>query len=200
EFQMFKYLNLLILFIVIDFVATLRIPLIKSTDYVIVASETSFFQTCDAVDNEGTQNINDLFELNLKHEYAEDMETLITNGNITVKFDAPPDQLIKFSLEVYEWKRGKWQRTIYSIKRKDFCKAAFSPLELWYSLTSQIKEEDRVCPPEKGTVYPMDNVENRVEIKNVSGIDVEGQYRLVAHFEVGEYSTCMAAIVNIWKD
>ncbi|TMW39545.1 hypothetical protein DOY81_015375, partial [Sarcophaga bullata] len=95
EFKMFKYLNLLILFIVIDFVATLRIPLIKSTDYVIVASETSFFQTCDAVDNEGTQNINDLFELNLKHEYAEDMETLITNGNITVKFDAPPDQLIK---------------------------------------------------------------------------------------------------------
>ena len=61
----------------------------------IVASETSFFQVCDAVENEGNQDINDLFEFNLKHEYADDMETLITNGNITVKFDIPLDQLIQ---------------------------------------------------------------------------------------------------------
>ena len=67
----------------------------------IVASETSFFQTCDDVDNAGKHDMNDLFERNLKHEYADDMETLITNGNITVKFDAPPDQLIQVRFCIY---------------------------------------------------------------------------------------------------
>ena len=65
---------------------------------------------------------------------------------------------------MYEWKRGNWERTLYSIKRKDFCKAVFSPLELWYSLTSQIKEEDRVCPPEKGVSTCQLNRKHRIEI------------------------------------
>ena len=43
-------------------------------------------------------------------------------------------------------------------------------------------------------------MENRVVLKDVKGIDVEGQYKLVAQFKAGKYSTCMAAIVNIWKD
>ena len=53
-------------------------------------------------------------------------------------------------LEVLEWKRGKWEKTIYSMRRDDFCKAAFDPMEIWFPLSMQIPQEDRVCPPPLG--------------------------------------------------
>lgn len=57
----------------------------------MVATEESFFQPCDSNDDGGNTNVGNLAEFNLKHEYAEDMETLITNGNVTIKIGIPDD-------------------------------------------------------------------------------------------------------------
>lgn len=69
----------------------------KGNNFILVADENSFFQTCSSSDNGGNVNMADLLELNLKHEYAEDMETLITNGNITLKAGLPENVLIMVS-------------------------------------------------------------------------------------------------------
>ncbi|XP_065365265.1 uncharacterized protein LOC135958293 [Calliphora vicina] len=174
-------------------------PLKKGNNFILVADENSFFQPCSSADNGGNMNMSDLLELNLKHEYAEDMETLITNGNITFNAGLPEDALIKFDVEIFEWKRGRWEKTLYSIRRNDICRAAFDPTEIWYPMTKQLAPEDRVCPPKKGTVYHLVDVKNVVEI-NVFGIDLEGQYKIVAHYVAEEFSTCITAVISVWKN
>ncbi|XP_037827295.1 uncharacterized protein LOC119615300 [Lucilia sericata] len=155
-------------------------------NYIIVADENSFFQPCSPEDNAGNTNMEDLLELNLKHDFAEDMETLITNGNITTKVGIPEGVTIELDVEIFHWKRGKWEKTVYSIRRDDFCTAAFDPAEFWYILTNQMAQEDRVCPPQKGTVYHLNNVENRVEFNNAFGLDIEGDYKIISHFCCGQ--------------
>ncbi|KAM7350414.1 uncharacterized protein ACRADG_009018 isoform 2-T2 [Cochliomyia hominivorax] len=189
---MFHYLKLLILLII----TTKCI----GNNFILVANENSFFQPCNSKDNSGNVYVDDLLEINLKHEYADDMETLITNGNITVKFEMPEDLKLMLDLEVYEWKRGKWEKTIYSIRRDDLCKAAFDPPEFWYPLVMQIPEEERICPPPKGYIYHLNDVKNVIELNNVVGLDIEGQYKIIAHFIVEDYSTCMTSVINIWKN
>ncbi|XP_065365264.1 uncharacterized protein LOC135958292 [Calliphora vicina] len=189
---MFNYFKCLIILLITN--------ICIGNNFIIVADENSFFQPCSSSDNGGNVNVADLMELNLRHEYAEDMETLITNGNITLKAGLPEDALIKLDLEVFEWKRGKWEKTVYSMRRNDFCTAAFDPTEMWYSLTKQVPQEERVCPPQKGTVYHMNDIENRVELNDVHGIDLEGQYKIVVHFVAEEFSTCITAVVTIWKN
>ncbi|KAI8126903.1 hypothetical protein CVS40_3190 [Lucilia cuprina] len=191
---MFNYIKFLIILLFTKHCWT------KGNNYIIVADENSFFQPCSPEDNVGNTNMEDLFELNLKHHFADDMETLITNGNITMKFSVPIGVMIELDLEILQWKRGKWEKTLYSIKREDFCTAAFNPSEFWYSLTSQIAQEDRVCPPKEGTVYHLNNIENRVELNNVVSMDIEGDYKIVAHFSAGNYASCIASLVTIWKN
>ncbi|XP_037806836.1 uncharacterized protein LOC119600585 isoform X2 [Lucilia sericata] len=150
----------------------------KGNNYVIVADENSFFQPCSPEDNAGNKNMEDLLELNLKHHFADDMETLITNGNITMKFGVPLGVMIELDMEIFQWKRA----------------------ECWYSLTSQIAQEDRVCPPKEGTVYHLNNVENRVELNNVDSMDIEGNYKIISHFSAGNYASCITALVTVWKN
>lgn len=43
-------------------------------------------------------------------------------------------------------------------------------------------------------------MENRIEVNKVIGMDLEGKYKIIVHFIVEQYSTCLTSVVNIWKN
>ncbi|XP_058978103.1 uncharacterized protein LOC131802247 [Musca domestica] len=171
----------------------------KAHDYAIVGDDMSFIQPCDESEDDGTTKLGELVTFYLNHDYAEDMETIVSNGNITINVGIPAETQILGEMEIYKWERGHWVNTVFSIKRPDSCAAIFDPSEFWYPLVAQLPEEDRVCPPPKDRVFIINDMKNRLELKNVNVHgDLSGKYKATIHFTIGNYSSCLMSVVNVW--
>ncbi|XP_073832458.1 uncharacterized protein [Musca autumnalis] len=172
---------------------------VKAHNYAIVGDDMSLIQPCDASEDDGTTKLAEIATFYLDHDYAEDMETIISNGNITINVDIPQGTLILGEIEIYKWERGHWVNTVFSIKRDDACSALLDPSEFWYPLIAQFPEEDRMCPPPKDKVFHIHGITNRLELKDVNvGSDLSGKYKALIHFSNGNYITCLSSVVNIW--
>uniref|UniRef100_A0A1I8NX48 MD-2-related lipid-recognition domain-containing protein n=1 Tax=Stomoxys calcitrans TaxID=35570 RepID=A0A1I8NX48_STOCA len=173
---------------------------LQAADYAIIGDDQTFFQACDAHDDGGTTNLKELVEFNMINEYADDMETIITNGNVTILVDIDPQVPISLEVEIYKWERGTWVDSIFSIRRPNFCATAFSPKEFWYPFIKQFPEENRVCPPKKGHVYQFKDIKNRMDFFNVTmSHDYSGKYKAIIYFIVDQYSLCLSSVVDVWS-
>lgn len=71
----------------------LKIPF-QGYNLAVVLSEKVFPHKCaDTFDSAVELDMEELLQLDLTHDFAEDMETLLTNGNITVLKDFPENTL-----------------------------------------------------------------------------------------------------------
>lgn len=61
----------------------------------------SFIQPCDESEDDGTTKLGELVTFYLNHDYAEDMETIVSNGNITINVDIPAETQIL--VNVFVW-------------------------------------------------------------------------------------------------
>ncbi|XP_059223275.1 uncharacterized protein LOC106095641 [Stomoxys calcitrans] len=155
---------------------------------------------CNEEEAKGMSRLDDLAELNLVDEYADDMETILTSGNITLKIDVDPKTPVPFHTEIFKWERGTWVNSIFSLYRPDLCACLFSPTEIWYELAKQLPPKDRTCPPPKGHVFQLQNFSNRIELPNMSLLgDFSGKYKSIVHFKIANYTLCTSCTVDVWK-
>uniref|UniRef100_A0A1I8Q860 MD-2-related lipid-recognition domain-containing protein n=1 Tax=Stomoxys calcitrans TaxID=35570 RepID=A0A1I8Q860_STOCA len=110
------------------------------------------------------------------------------------------NSLLQFKAEIYKWQRGSWVNTIFSLYRPDLCASLFKPTEIWYSFIVQLPKEDRKCPPEKGHVYYLKNLSNRMEVYNlrIAG-DYSGKYKSIMHYTFDNTTLCVSFEFNAWK-
>ncbi|XP_061387964.1 uncharacterized protein LOC133323020, partial [Musca vetustissima] len=171
---------------------------VKAHDYAVVGDEMSLIQPCDDTEDDGTTKLGELATFNLQHDYAEDMETIISNGNFTINVDLSGAPILG-DMEIFKWERGHWVNTVFSLKRDDTCAALADPSEFWYPLIAQFPEEDRVCPPPKDKVFIINGIKNRLELRDVNFHgDLSGKYKAMIHFTMGKYTTCLSSVVNVW--
>lgn len=50
---------------------------------------------------------------------------------------------------MFKRERGKWQKTLLSARRPDFCTAIFNPAEIWAPYVANMPKEQKVCPFKK---------------------------------------------------
>lgn len=50
---------------------------------------------------------------------------------------------------MFKRERGKWQKTLLSVRRSDFCTAIFNPAEIWAPFVANMPVEQKVCPFKK---------------------------------------------------
>lgn len=79
-----------------------------------------------------------------------DEDILIVEGNMTTLVDFPPFTRFVVQMSYYRKERGEWLLLPMKQIFPDFCAVLFSPLELWYPVSSQLKGDARKCPPPKG--------------------------------------------------
>ncbi|XP_037827294.1 uncharacterized protein LOC119615299 [Lucilia sericata] len=107
---MLNYLKFLIILLITNYCWSVPPLTANKNNYLVFADEKSFIQSCSPEDNAVATNVDNFLELNLRHDFDEDMETLITNGNITMKVDIPYGIQLALDMEIFMWKRGRWEK------------------------------------------------------------------------------------------
>uniref|UniRef100_A0A1I8NY43 Uncharacterized protein n=1 Tax=Stomoxys calcitrans TaxID=35570 RepID=A0A1I8NY43_STOCA len=125
----------------------------NAVHYTVLSDGMDSINMCDDSEGKGRTNLKELADINLVEDYADDMETIVVNGNVTIKVDLDPKIPIRMDIEFYKWERGNWVNTIFSISRKNLCASFLVPTEIWYPTVNQLPEEDRLCPPKKGAAH-----------------------------------------------
>ncbi|XP_037822140.1 uncharacterized protein LOC119610827 [Lucilia sericata] len=112
--------------------------------------------------------------------FLSDSATYIA-GDVVLIYDFDPSQKYPANMEFFKFNRGSWQKTLYSIRREDFCSSFFNPSEVWSTFLKELPAEQRKCPLRKGQIFSI-NVTMDQSFEMASG-SLEGDYW--AHLEAG---------------
>ncbi|XP_073820352.1 uncharacterized protein [Musca autumnalis] len=114
---------------------------------------------------------------NIEMNYSEGFVSV--SGNHTLKWEGvQPTDRIDANGEVYQFRRGTWQPTPFSVRIRDFCKVQFDPTSYWYQLWSKhIPVNERKCVNNYGHTYSYEpfTVDARLELFT----NMEGRYKIV---------------------
>lgn len=79
-----------------------------------------------------------------------DDDILIIDGNLTTLVDLTPRERLSILASYFRKDRGLWKKLPMNQVIPDLCTVLFSPLEIWYPVSKQLKGDARKCPPPKG--------------------------------------------------
>ncbi|KNC34543.1 hypothetical protein FF38_00529 [Lucilia cuprina] len=121
-------------------------------------------------------------------------------GDVVIIYDFDPLQKYETNMEFFKFSRGSWQKTLYSIRRDDFCTSFFNPSELWSPFLKEMPAEQRKCPFRKGQIFSI-NATTDQSFEMPTG-SLEGDYW--AHFEAGDRKNldmffCIDSYFNIYR-
>ncbi|KAH8280759.1 hypothetical protein KR054_010251 [Drosophila jambulina] len=176
------------------------ILIFQGTNFEIIGDEKTMDVYCNAEDDHGDVSFREYVDVSgLTFTVADDLETLLYNGDVKILKDLPPGP-ITMEIDVFRWQRSQWLPTLISLKRDNFCKALMNPRELWHSVVKTIPKEQLKCPPNKGHIYTVTNVSNHLFVKNMPFVDVVGDLKAVAHLGVGEHKTCAVVFFKVYAN
>ncbi|XP_037819213.1 uncharacterized protein LOC119608736 [Lucilia sericata] len=99
------------------------------------------FSPCENYPNNYLDQLFDVTNLDIAQ--TED-GSLILNGYITLKTTV--EKPLPVSFELFKFERGKWQPTVYSMKRGDACTSFFNKAEVWFPYLENTPAEELKCP------------------------------------------------------
>lgn len=88
-------------------------------------------------------------------------DVLLVDGNMTTLIDFPPfppTNRFVVHTKYFRKERGAWTQLPMKQVFPDFCAVLFSPLEIWYPVSNQLKGDARKCPPPKGVRKTYDSM------------------------------------------
>ncbi|XP_061394326.1 uncharacterized protein LOC133329884 [Musca vetustissima] len=165
------------LFKVISFLVYFRtIVVVKAALYGFAFENDEMFDDCPDVPY--SVNVLDIGDLsNIEMDYTDGFVSVSGNHTVTWEGVQPTDR-IECIAEVYQFRRGAWQPTPFTIIEKDFCKVQFDPTSVWYQVWSKhIPEHLRICFNNYGIMYAYEPFTVDARFNFITF--VEGRYKLV---------------------
>ncbi|KAM7355048.1 uncharacterized protein ACRADG_001276 [Cochliomyia hominivorax] len=135
---------------------------------------------------------------NVHFEFLDDGQ-VYAYGEIVIIKDVGQGK-IPVSSQIYKKNRGDWVHTLYNAKRSDSCTALYNPEELWHAYVENIPVEQRICPFEKGMIFPI-NTTSEIKVPDLPDPRLEGEYKLQLLLDLVDINevACANILFNLYR-
>ncbi|KAH8412064.1 hypothetical protein KR222_008334 [Zaprionus bogoriensis] len=157
----------------------------RATKFIFHTETERVFSECiDPPDGE-VVDMNGLVDTSEMEFELTSSDTIAISGNITLVWSINPSDRVEAYFGLFKFDRGEWQKTLFSMNVKDFCKVLYDERQHWYKYWTQyVVNADEVkskCFNVPGTMLRHRPFDTDMTTE-LPGLSLEGKHKVIGIF------------------